>query len=381
MSDIRTVLVTGGAGFIGSHLVPSLVSTGFQVRVLDNLSRQIHGDVPRGLAWLRQGGVEFLRGSVLSPADLAEALAGVDAVVHLAAETGTGQSMYEVARYNEVNSQGAALLCQQLTNNRDLKVRHFLLASSRSVYGEGAYTCSACGPERRFPGTRSPRALASGQWDPLCEKCGGPLAATATREDDKVSPASVYAVTKYAQEDLVRVCCTALGVRHTVLRLQNVYGEGQSLNNPYTGILTVFSTRIRRGLHLPVFEDGAETRDFVHAQDVARAFIAALTHPSRATGVFNVGSGVKTSVAHIATQLNEACRGSSEIVVTGQYRVGDIRHNWADMSLIRESLGFTAEVGLTEGLRRFADWALDQPLPPDRLEAANSELKKRRLMG
>lgn len=382
LCDIGKVLVTGGAGFIGSHLVPRLLNAGLEVRILDTLSRQIHGDVPRGAVWLEQPGVEFIRGSVLCAQDLAMALAGVDAVAHLAAETGTGQSMYEVARYNEVNSQGSAMIFERLANDRSLKVKRFLLASSRSVYGEGAYVCMACDPaERRCPAARTPTALASGRWEPICESCGQPLAAVATREDDRVLPASVYAATKYAQEDLVRVCCAALGIDYAILRLQNVYGEGQSLNNPYTGILSIFSTRIRRGMHLPIFEDGLETRDFVHAEDVARAFVAALTCPTQSNAVYNVGSGVKTSVSQIASQLCEAFGAAPSLTVTGQYRLGDIRHNWADMTRIRQTLGFVPQIDLGRGLKRFADWALGQPLPEDRLDAANSELKRRRLMG
>lgn len=382
MSEIETVLVTGGAGFIGSHLVPRLVGAGCNVRVLDVLSPQIHGDIPQQYPWLSLQNVEFRRGSVLCVADIDRALDGVDAVIHLAAETGTGQSMYEVARYNEANSQGAALILERLTNNRKLNVKRFLLASSRSVYGEGAYVCEVCSPAQRcFPASRSPQALASGLWDPLCESCGAALSSVATRENDRTLPASVYAATKYAQEDLVRVCCGALGIGYVILRLQNVYGEGQSLNNPYTGILSIFSTRIRRGLHLPIFEDGMETRDFIHVADVAAAFLAAVRAPAPQSGVYNVGSGVGTTVAEIASHLSDALGAPRNLDVTREYRLGDIRHNRADVTRIRSMLGFAPEIKLQEGLQRFADWALSQPLPEDRLDAANTELKRRRLMG
>lgn len=381
MGDIKTVLVTGGAGFIGSHLVRRLLGVGLNVRILDSLSRQIHGDVPKDLSWLEQPGIEFVRGSVLDQKALESSLKDVDAIIHLAAETGTGQSMYEIARYNEVNSQGTALILEQLTNNKSLKVRKFLLASSRSIYGEGAYVCESCGPDRRvYPASRSAEALAAARFDPECPCCGKPLSAVATREDDLVSPASVYAATKYAQEDLVRICCTSLGIGHAILRLQNVYGEGQSLNNPYTGILSIFSTRIRRRIHLPIFEDGLETRDFVHVDDVARAFVAALLKDSANHSVFNVGCGLKTSVVDIAALLSRSFGVEPDLVITGEYRLGDIRHNCADITRIGAELDFAPAIDLAEGLRRFAEWVGRQPLPEDQLQRANSELKARNLM-
>jgi dTDP-L-rhamnose 4-epimerase len=379
---MSVILVTGGAGFIGSHLVPVLLRAGHQVRVLDTLSPQVHGALPSGLGWLTAGDVEFVRGSVTSAEDMREALVGVEAVAHLAAETGTGQSMYEIARYSEVNVRGTAVLLDLLANAADHGVRRLLLASSRSVYGEGAYVCETCSPTRRvYPGARTAADLAAHRWEPVCEACGSALSAVPTREDDAVRPASIYAATKFAQEDLVRVACSSLGIGYAILRLQNVYGEGQSLNNPYTGILSIFSTRLRRGLGLPIFEDGRETRDFVHVEDVANAFLAALSSPEPANRVVNVGSGVKTTVVDIARRLAAAFDRDARIAVTGQYRLGDIRHNFADIALLHDALGYKPRVGLAEGLRRFAAWVETQPLPEDRLDKANEELKARRLMG
>lgn len=376
------ILVTGGAGFIGSHLVSALLGQGFQVRVLDNLSPQIHGALPAGLEWLADGRVEFMRGSTTSAADMRAALAGVDAVVHLAAETGTGQSMYEIARYNEVNTQGTAVLLDVLANDRNNRVRRIVLASSRSVYGEGAYVCEACSPERRVcPDSRPADALAAHHWEPLCRDCGAELTAVPTREDDQVKPASIYAATKYAQEDLLRVACSSLGIGYAILRLQNVYGEGQSLNNPYTGILSIFSTRIRRGLYLPIFEDGEETRDFVHVQDVANAFVAALHTDVPVNRVINVGVGRKTSVAEIAGQLSAAFGVKSDLIVTSQYRLGDIRHNCADIGLLQTALRCSPQIDLRRGLERFVSWVGTQPLPEDKLDLANRELMARKLMG
>lgn len=383
---MSTVLITGGAGFIGSHLSKLLLSKGFNVRILDSLSSQVHGNVPVDLDWLNDPGVEFIRGSVTVRDDVERAINGAEMLVHLAAETGTGQSMYQVSRYNEVNSQGTALILDVLANSAIRTIKRVILASSRSVYGEGAYECKAgcCdanGSRRLFPAARLHSQLARHEWEPTCSLCGQPLRPLLTREDDAIRPASIYAATKYAQEDLVRVGCEALGIGHVILRLQNVYGEGQSLNNPYTGILSIFSTRIRRGLELTAFEDGLESRDFVHVEDVAQSMFLALTKEHSANAVINVGSGVPTSVLKVASMLSEALGHPTNIRVTGEYRVGDIRHNVADVARMRNLLRYEPQVSLEQGLRRLCDWVLAQPLPEDRLERANAELKARKLMG
>lgn len=374
------VLVTGGAGFIGSRLVPLLAVSGCAVRVLDTLEPQIHGPLPRGLDWIEACGAEFRRGSVTDRMALAAALDGVDAVAHLAAETGTGQSMYEIARYNAVNSQGTATVLDLVANGAASTVRRIVLASSRSVYGEGAYVLQGDPSRRVHPAGRDPAALAAGRWDPVCPDTGTALVPVATREDDPVQPASIYAATKLAQEDLVRIACGALGIGYAILRLQNVYGEGQSLLNPYTGVLAIFSTRIRHRLPLPIYEDGEETRDFVHVDDVARAFAAALTSPAPANAVINVGSGRGTSLREVAERLATAFGAPSDIVITGDYRLGDIRHNRADVTRMRDWLGVTPAIDLDEGLGRFAAWALAQPTPEDISAKAAGELRLRRLM-
>lgn len=377
------ILITGGAGFIGSHLAKCLLNAGFALRILDTLSPQIHGSVPAGLDWLKGENIEFIRGSVTERRDVEAALEGVGCIVHLAAETGTGQSMYEVARYNEVNTQGTALLLDVLANSPSHGVKRIVLASSRSVYGEGAYSCEPCGSlgERVFPGARTGEQLAKHQWEPFCPRCQSPLKMLATRETDQVRPASIYAATKFAQEDLVRIACESQGLGYAILRFQNVYGEGQSLKNPYTGILSIFSTRVRRGLELTAFEDGLETRDFVHVEDIAEAIHRCLTVPKPVNDVINVGSGIATSVLEIAEKLTVALGFEPNIRVTGDYRLGDIRHNFADIGRLKNLLGYTPRVSLDEGLRRFAAWVLTQPLPEDLLEKANAELRARKLMG
>jgi dTDP-L-rhamnose 4-epimerase len=382
LNFMKKILITGGAGFIGNHLSRLLLAEGMSIRILDSLSSQIHGALPLGLDWLANERIEFIRGSITDRSAVEIALEGASHVVHLASETGTGQSMYEMARYNEINSQGTAVLLDTLANRRDKTVERILLSSSRSVYGEGAYICASCGDDlgRVFPGARPASQLAAHSWEPLCPRCGGELTAVPTRESDAVRPASIYAATKYAQEDLVRVACEALGIGYAILRLQNVYGEGQSLRNPYTGILSIFSTRIRRGLDLPIFEDGLESRDFVHVEDVARAMHECLISPKPINRVVNVGSGIASSVWDVASKLVASLRGNSKIRVTSEYRLGDIRHNVADITNLLELMPGGPRIGLDKGLDRFSAWVKTQPLPEDLLDRANAELRERKLM-
>ncbi|MGG5242438.1 NAD-dependent epimerase/dehydratase family protein [Pseudomonas lurida] len=372
------VLVTGGAGFIGSHLVPKLLASGFKVRILDSLSAQVHGQVPVDLEWLSSEGVEFIRGDVTRQSDWERALLGVDGIVHLAAETGTGQSMYQVAKYNEVNTQATALMLDAL-GKVSHQVKRIVLSSSRSIYGEGAYVHPVTNL-RIYPIARSAETLANVQWEPVCPETGDVLKLVATKESDLISPASIYAATKYAQEDLVRIGCQAMGIGFAIFRLQNVYGERQSLNNPYTGILSIFSTKIRMDSQLPLFEDGEESRDFVHVDDVTDALLKGLMVSPAPNTAINVGSGVATSVRTVAEELTRAFGKEPNVVVTGQFRVGDIRHNYADITRLKDLLGLEPKVSLKDGLQRFATWVLEQPLPEDQLEKANKELRDRKLM-
>lgn len=377
------VLITGGAGFIGKKLALRLLQEGYTVRILDPLTTQIHGSVPVDVDWLCDSRLDFVRSSITDRASVEACMEGITQIVHLSAETGTGQSMYELARYNEVNSQGTAILLDILANHPNSSVKRIVLASSRSVYGEGAYVCKVCDDKlgRVFPVPRSASQLVAHRWEPLCTRCGSELTPVATHEEDQVRPASIYAATKFAQEELVRVACDALGIGYAILRLQNVYGEGQSLKNPYTGILSIFSTRVRRGLHLTAFEDGHESRDFVHVSDVVQSIFMALKIAHSPNTVINVGSGSATSVLKVATLLSEALGHTANIRVTGEYRVGDIRHNVADVTRLRELLGFQPQISLEQGLGRFCDWVLTQPLPEDLLGRANAELRARKLMG
>lgn len=375
---MQNILISGGAGFIGRHLTRLALAAGHDVVILDNLSPQIHGpeaafDAPTGST--------FIRGDIANRADWERALEGVTTIVHLAAETGTGQSMYEIDRYYRVNVQGTALLFDILSNGTH-GVRNVVLSSSRSVYGEGAYLCRTCDPKgaRRFPPTRAPEQLEAHVWTAPCPACGGKLEPTSTREDDELSPASIYAATKLAQEELVRVACTALKIPHSILRFQNVFGEGQSLSNPYTGILSIFSTRIRLGLPLPIFEDGEETRDFVHVEDVAKAVLRCIEGYSDGGMTLNVGRGEPTPIIEVARLLCRLMGSNIEPHVTGEYRLGDIRHNFASIDRLERVTGHRPAIKLDEGMRRFCDWVATQPIPQDLLEKANSELRARKLM-
>lgn len=373
------ILITGGLGFIGTNLALSISQVGnHKIRIFDNLSPQIHGVIPVvNNRLLGVPGIEIIRGDVCNQVTVSAALDGIDAVVHLAAETGTAQSMYQIAHYNAVNSQATAQMLDFLANNTH-RVKKIVLASSRSIYGEGAYHCKSHG--QVYPRARSAAQLKESLWDPVCPICSGAIESIPTAESATPSPASIYAATKYAQEDLIRIAGDSLNIGVAILRFQNVYGAGQSLNNPYTGILSIFSTRIRRGLSLPIFEDGAESRDFVHVSDVVQAITLALENTSANGGIFNVGSGEPTSVLQIANLLVDVFGGQVRPHITGQYRLGDIRHCYADLSHIKEKLAFEPKISLKEGMEEFAAWVLSQPLPEDGLDRANDELKKRKMM-
>src|SRR5580704_17010485 len=335
------VLITGGLGFIGLALARKLIRRGAAVRLLDNLSPQIHGVVPQPElgSLLEEQQLEVVRGDVCQRQDWVSALNDVTSGVHLEAETGTGQSMYRIGDYTSTNVLGTALLLDVLANDRH-QVTKLVLASSRSVYGEGAYLCARCGLV--YPPMRSPGSLQASHWDPHCPCCSGPIEPVATSETARTSPASGYAATKLAQEDLVRIAANALGIPFLIFRLQNVYGEGQSLNNPYTGILSIFSNRIRQGKEILLFEDGQESRDFVHVSDVAEAMALGLSSAGGDGLTLNVGSGAQMSVETIARSLKREFHDSDvPVIVSGQYRLGDIRHNYADMSAIGQLLAFS----------------------------------------
>lgn len=371
---VQNILITGGAGFIGSRLALLLVAKGHNVRVLDSLAPQIHGAEPESSPLFRsiQGKVEFLRGSVTSRNDLMNALPGMDTVVHLAAETGTGQSMYAIRHYTDVNVGGTALLLD-LIANEPFPVKKIVVASSRAVYGEGKYQCSHHGTI--FPYSRQAKNMEQGDFAVHCPLCGVPAQLMASDEETPVRPSSVYGITKLAQEQMVLTVGKALGISALAFRYQNVYGPGQSLSNPYTGILSIFSTRIRNGSSINIFEDGKESRDFVFIDDVVSVTARAIEQEVQLVDVFNVGSGVATDVLMIANTLQRLLGENVPIEISGQFRVGDIRHNVADLTKVRTTLGFEPSVGIEEGLRRFIAWVKGEQIQVDRYEESLRELR------
>jgi dTDP-L-rhamnose 4-epimerase len=380
VANMKKVLITGGFGFIGLRLAKLFAENNINVVLLDNLSPQIHGAVPMlNDTVLASPFVCCVRGDVRNAHDWKIALDGVSVIVHLAAETGTAQSMYEIAKYTDINVGGTAVLMDILANERH-SVEKVVLASSRSVYGEGAYNCERCGVV--YPLARTDSSMRAGVWDPVCPACSNEIVAVATREDARGTPSSIYAATKLAQEDLIRIAGNALGIATVIMRFQNVYGEGQSLKNPYTGILSIFSNKLRQGKPVFLYEDGKESRDFVHVDDVIGAVFLATTETGGDSKILNVGSGKPTSVAELAGYLKECFNDDRSVIeVSGEYRLGDIRHCYADISLLRTALGFAPQIELEVGVRRFTDWVKAQPLEPDRLDRARQELIDRGLMG
>lgn len=374
------VLITGGAGFIGSRLAASLTAAGHSVRVLDNLLPQVHGDDPDASATYRavRELAEVQRGSVTSREDLQRAVDGVDVVVHLAAETGTGQSMYRIAHYAEVNVGGTALLLDVLAE-RAQPLRRIVVASSRAVYGEGRYR--AADGTVVYPPQRSEQQLAAGRFEPVDPRDGvSALQPVPTDESSALAPISVYGVTKLSQEQLVLTAAPALGASAVALRYQNVYGPGQALRNPYTGILSIFSTLIRTGAEINIFEDGRESRDFVYIDDVVAATVAAIEREEAAGLAINVGSGVATDVLAVVAELERGYRVSARSRVSGDWRLGDIRHNVADLTLARRVLGFEPRVGFAEGIARFTEWVLTEPADGGDYERSLAELRERNLL-
>lgn len=374
MSTRPATLITGGAGFIGSNLAHALVTRGHAVTVLDNFSPQIHGGAPATTAL--PDSVRVIRGDVRARSDLAAALEGQTAVVHLAAETGTGQSMYEIERYSDVNIGGTATLLDLLANTTH-DVKRIVVASSRAIYGEGKHQCPAHGVV--YPGARSAAEMVAGDFAVRCPFCRERTTCLPTDENSRLHPSSVYGITKQVQEQLVLTVAQSLGLHAVALRYQNVYGPGQSLQNPYTGILSIFSTRLRQNEGLSIFEDGEESRDFVFIDDVVAATALALERPEAAGLAINVGSGVRTSVSTVARSLKMLLRAPGAIEITGNFRVGDIRDNYADLTLARDALGFQPRVTFEAGLERFVAWVQRQATAPDRFAQSIAELKERGL--
>lgn len=365
------ILITGGAGFVGRHIARALLEQGHSVRALDSLIEQVHPTRTRPDEL--DADVELVVGDIRDETAVLAALSGVDKVIHLAAEVGVGQSMYAIDRYTSVNDYGTAVLFQQLI---DKPVQRVVVASSMSIYGEGLYR-SADG-ELMQDVVRGPRNP-DGSWDPL-DGQRRPLVPVPTPETKQPALKSVYAINKYVQERLTLTLTAQYGMESCALRLWNIYGPGQALSNPYTGVLAIFASRIANGQAPMVFEDGQQRRDFVHVSDVARAFLLALESPEADGEVFNIGSGEDRTVEDVA-RLQAASMGRADLEpqITQQARAGDIRHNIPDLTKARDLLGYEARADFAAGLEELAEWVARQEAE-DRVVEARRELEMRGLV-
>lgn len=368
------ILITGGAGFIGSHLVDKLVNEGHRVRILDSIVEQVHGDtVPEHL----NPEAEFIRADICDAEAVASALDGVDVVYHKAAEVGVGQSMYEIVRYVKANDLGTAVLLEQMIK-RPSQFKKLIVASSMSIYGEGAYRCTGCG-ENRNPYLRSSEQLASSRWDYECEKCGTTLEPVGTAEDKPLFPTSVYAVSKQDQEQYCLAIGRAYQIPAVAFRYFNVYGTRQALSNPYTGVCAIFSSRLLNNQSPMIFEDGEQSRDFVHVDDIVQANLLALETDKADYQTLNIGTGRATTVREMARLLAEGLGKDVEPMIVGKYREGDIRHCVADISKARNLLGYAPRVDLEHGLPELLEWVKGQEAN-DHVSAATAELSARSLV-
>ena len=373
----KRILIIGGAGFIGSHLSIELNKQGHAITVMDNLLPQVHGLDKNSYTFNSiKDKTKFMLGDVRSRDDLLEALRNQDVVIHLASETGTGQSMYQIANYAETNMQGTSLLADVILNN-NLNIEKVILSSSRSIYGEGKYYCDAHGAV--YPDSRKVELLDHGDYDCKCPTCGNNVVLMPTDEESAVKPISFYAVTKYTQELIFKTVFSSVNIPFIIFRFQNVYGPGQSLSNPYTGILSIFSTQIKNEKNLNIFEDGLESRDFVYIDDVVSAISSCITNHNADNQILNVGSGERQSVLSIANLLKKLYSSNVEINVSGNYRLGDIRHNYADLNKITSLLNYQPKVSISEGISNFINWVENQEVYTDLYEKSLIELKERGL--
>jgi dTDP-L-rhamnose 4-epimerase len=370
----RKILVTGGAGFVGTHLVDALLAHGDTVRVLDNLDPQVHGPARQRPVWLSSE-TELLEGDMRDPDVVNRAVRGVDVIYHLAAAVGVGQSMYQVAAYTATNSLGTAHLLQALVD-REIELERLVVASSMSIYGEGRYR-RPDGREARV--TRRPvEQLRHHEWE-LRDGDGVTLEPQPTDEHKPLDPSSIYALTKADQERMTLQIGEAYGIPSVALRFFNIYGPRQALSNPYTGVAAIFSSRLLNGNRPLVFEDGEQSRDFVSVHDVVQALLLAADCPAAVSQVFNVGSGRAITVRQVAESLARVLGVQIEPEITGRYRVGDIRHCFADITHARNLLGYEPRVPLDEGMAELVDWLQAQERPQDGIQRHAAELAARGL--
>lgn len=368
---MEKILVTGGAGFIGSHTVDLLIEKGFKVKILDNLEPQVHGnEIPKYL----NPNAEFIRGNIINFKIWEKVLKDVDGIIHLAAMVGVGQSMYEPVRYLDVNTLGTAKMYEVLVKNLELrkKIEKIIVASSMSVYGEGSYECKNCGIV--YPELRGKEQLENKDWEMHCPRCGEYVRPIPTYEERPLFNLSTYALSKYTQERMALNYGFTLNIPTIVFRYFNVYGPRQSLNNPYTGVCAIFSSRIKNNNPPIIFEDGKQTRDFIYVEDIARANLLAL-EKFEGVEVFNVGTGNAVSILEIANTLIQLYGKNLEPHISQEYRAGDVRHCFADISKVKKTLNFKPRISLEEGLKKLVEWGRREEAI-DMFEKAEEERKK-----
>jgi dTDP-L-rhamnose 4-epimerase len=371
---LKNILVTGGAGFIGSHLVEELVALGHHVRVLDLLVPQVHGHdacVPKNLPI----DAEFMKGDVGDVEAWRWALEGIDIIFHEAAEVGVGQSMYEIVRYIEANTLGTAIMLELLATG-EYSIEKLIVASSMSIYGEGCYECPSCGPV--FPQLRTAEQLLQRDWEMRCPNCQKVATPACTREDKPLSPTSIYAISKRDQEEMCLVIGRAYGIPTVALRYFNVYGPRQALSNPYTGVAAIFSSRLLNANPPLIFEDGLQSRDFVHVSDIVQANLLAMENDHANYEVFNIGTGRSLAVLDVARALSKALGVELEPQIVGKSREGDIRHCYADISKAQRVLGYTPKVAFEDGIHDLVEWVSEQE-SLDMVDNATRELEMRGL--
>lgn len=370
------VLVTGGAGFIGSHIVDALIEKGHKVSVFDNLDKQVHGEWQKVPDYLNKS-AKFIYGDMRDRDALKRAIKGIDVIFHEASVVGVGQSMYEIKRYMEANTLGTAILWDILVNDKH-QVRKIIIASSMSNYGEGEYTCSQCGIVH--PQLRERQQFQDKRWELICPDCGKQLSPIGTHETKPLSPTSIYAISKKDQEEMSLVLGKTYKIPVVALRYFNVYGQRQALSNPYTGVAAIFSSRLLNNHSPVIFEDGNQSRDFIHIKDIVTANLLALEKPEANYEVFNVGTGRQVSILDVANILIQKLNPNLNPQIVDKFREGDIRHCYADISKIKAKLGFEPKIRFEEGFSELVKWVSTQTAV-DMVEKATAQLQKKGLVG